>query len=92
MKFTKPEIDALACPPGKKDAMFTDSEVKGFAVRVSATGSKTFLFNYRFAGKPQRLVLGQYGELTIPQARKLAETARGKVLAGGNPAGDKKAS
>ena len=91
MKFTKPEIDALTCPPGKKDAMFTDSEVKGFAIRVSATGSKTFLFNYRFAGKPRRLVLGQYGELTLAHARKLAETARGKVLAGGDPAGEKKA-
>lgn len=92
MKFTKPGIDALTCPPGKRDAMFTDSEVKGFAIRVNATGSKTFLFNYRFAGKPRRLIFGQYGELTLPQARKLAEAARGKVLAGGDPAGDKKAA
>ncbi|MGO2958235.1 MAG: tyrosine-type recombinase/integrase [Acetobacter sp.] len=91
MKFTKPGIDALTCPPGKRDAMFTDSEVKGFAIRVNATGSKTFLFNYRFAGKPRRLVLGQYGELTLAHARKLAEAARGKVLAGGDPAGEKKA-
>lgn len=92
MKFTKPGIDALTCPPGKRDAMFTDSEVKGFGIRVNATGSKTFLFNYRFAGKPRRLIFGQYGELTLAQARKLAEAARGKVLAGGDPAGDKKAA
>lgn len=91
MKLTKSEIDALTCPPDKRDVMFTDSEVKGFAVRVNTTGTKTFLFNYRFAGKPKRLVLGQYGALTLAQARKLAEAARGRVMAGGDPAGDKKA-
>ncbi|MFT8372254.1 MAG: integrase family protein, partial [Acetobacter sp.] len=91
MKLTKSGIDALTCPQGKRDVMFTDSEVKGFAVRVNATGTKTFLFNYRFAGKPKRLVLGQYGALTLAQARKLAEAARGRVMAGGDPAGDKKA-
>ncbi|MGX7346960.1 tyrosine-type recombinase/integrase [Acetobacter pasteurianus] len=91
MKLTKSGIDALTCPPGKRDVMFSDSEVTGFAVRVNATGSKTFLFNYRFAGKPRRLVLGKYGELTLAQARKLAETARGRVLAGGDPVGEKKA-
>lgn len=91
MKFTKSGIDALTCPPGKRDVMFTDSEVKGFAIRVNATGSKTFLFNYRFGGKARRLVLGQYGELTLAHARKVAEAARGKVLAGGHPAEEKKA-
>lgn len=91
MKFTKSGIDALTCPPGKRDVMFTDSEVKGFAIRVNATGSKTFVFNYRFGGKGRRLVLGQYGELTLAHARKLAEAARGKVMAGGHPAEEKKA-
>lgn len=71
--------------------MFTNSEVKGFAFRVNASGSKTFLFNYRFGGKGRRLVLGQYGELTLAHARKLAEAAYGKVLAGGHPAEEKKA-
>ena len=87
MKLTKSGIDALTCPPDKQDVMFTDSEVKGFAVRVNTTGTKTFLFNYRFAGKPKRLVLGQYGALTLAQARKLAEAARGCVMAGGDTAG-----
>ncbi|GAA4497326.1 tyrosine-type recombinase/integrase [Gluconacetobacter tumulicola] len=91
MKLTKREIDVLACPPGKRDALFMDDEVRGFAIRVTETGSKVFLFQYRFAGRVRRLVLGPYGDLTPAQARKLAEEARGRVLAGGDPVGERKA-
>lgn len=91
MKLTKREIDALACPPGKRDCMFMDDELRGFAVRVTETGSKVFLFQYRFGGRVRRLVLGPYGDLTPAQARKMAEEARGRVLAGYDPVGEKKA-
>ncbi|WP_264812741.1 tyrosine-type recombinase/integrase, partial [Gluconacetobacter sacchari] len=91
MKLTKREIDALACPPGKRDAMFMDDSLPGFAVRVTETGSKVILFQYRFAGRVRRMVLGPYGELTPPQARKMAEAARGRAREGGDPAGERKA-
>ncbi|WP_029495870.1 tyrosine-type recombinase/integrase [Gluconobacter thailandicus] len=91
MRFSKREIDALSCPPGKRDALFSDTETKGFLVRVTDTGAKLFLFQYRYAGKVRRLKLGEYGALTIAQARKLAEEARGRVLAGGDPVGERRA-
>ncbi|MFW7268640.1 tyrosine-type recombinase/integrase [Gluconacetobacter sp. Hr-1-5] len=91
MKLTKREIDALACPPGKRDAMFMDDSLPGFAIRVTEAGSKVFLFQYRFAGRIRRLVIGPYGEVTPAQARKEAEEARGRVRAGGDPAGERKA-
>lgn len=68
-----------------------DDELRGFALRVTETGSKVFLFQYRFAGRVRRLVLGPYGDLTPAQARKMAEEARGRVLAGYDPVGEKKA-
>lgn len=91
MKLTKREIDRLTCPPGKRDAMFMDDEVKGFGLRVTERGSKVFLFQYRFAGRVRRMVLGPYGDLTPAQARKRAEEVRGLYLAGRDPAGEKKA-
>lgn len=91
MKLTKSGIDLLTCPPGKRDAMFSDDEVKGFAVRVTATGSKVFVFNYSKNGRSKRVKLGAYGDLTVASARKLAETYRGRVIAGGDPAEDKRA-
>ncbi|WP_316248916.1 Arm DNA-binding domain-containing protein [Acetobacter tropicalis] len=92
MKLTKREIDRLTCPPGKRDAMFMDDEVKGFGLRVTERGSKVFLFQYRFAGRVRRMVLGPYGDLTPAQARKMAEEARGLYLLGRDPAGEKKGS
>lgn len=91
MKLTKSGIDLLTCPPEKRDVMFSDDEVKGFAVRVTSKGSKVFLFNYSKNGRSKRVKLGAYGDLTVAQARKLAETLRGRVIAEEDPAEDKKA-
>ena len=82
MRFSKREIDALTCPPGKRDALFSDTETKGFLVRVTATGAKIFLFQYRYAGKVRRLQLGEDGAATIAQAPQMAEEARRRVPAG----------
>ncbi|GAN53173.1 phage DNA recombinase [Tanticharoenia sakaeratensis NBRC 103193] len=92
MRLGKREIDALVCPPGKRDAMFMDDELKGFGVRVNASGSKIFLFQYKLIGRVRRLTLGAYGELTPAAARKLAEVARGDVLAGRDPAGERQSA
>jgi len=72
--------------------MHADDEVKGLRVRVNATGTKSFLFEYRYAGKNRRLPLGEYGQITIAQARRAAQEARGRVLVGGDPVGERKAS
>ncbi|GCD53494.1 Arm DNA-binding domain-containing protein [Acetobacter pasteurianus] len=69
MKLTKSGIDLLTCPPEKRDVMFSDDEVKGFAVRVTSKGSKVFLFNYSKNGRSKRVKLGAYGDLTVAQAR-----------------------
>lgn len=91
MKLGKREIDALTCPPGKADIIVTDDDIPGFAVRVTREGAKVFILQYRRGGAVRRLRLGRYGELTPAQARKLAETARGQVIAGGDPAAERKA-
>ena len=92
MKLTKREIDALTCPPDRRDRLFFDDEIKGFAVRVTQIGTKTFLLQYRRGARVHRVRLGDYGELTPAQARKMAEILRGQVLAGEDPATQRKAT
>ena len=46
MKIAKTELDALACPPGKRDRMVFDDTLPGFGVRVTADGVKVFLFQH----------------------------------------------
>jgi hypothetical protein len=46
IKLTKRAVDALA-PRGGKSFVAYDSEVKGFGCRISPTGTKTFILEYR---------------------------------------------
>ncbi|MCQ8279926.1 integrase arm-type DNA-binding domain-containing protein [Acetobacteraceae bacterium KSS8] len=91
MRLGKREIDALTCPPGRRDVLVMDADLTGFGLRVSESGVKTFLFQYRYAGQVRRMRLGTYGDLTPAQARRLAEEARGRVAAGGDPLGERQA-
>ena len=95
MKLGKRGIDALACPPGRRDLIVFDDDLPGFGLRVTSAGAKMFLLQYQLGGRKGRrvrMVIGRYGELTATQARKLAEAARGQVLVGRDPAGERSAS
>ena len=94
MKLTKREIDALACPPGRRDMLVFDEEESGFGLRVTKAGIKTFIFQYQVGGRSgqrTRLVLGRYGTITPSVARKLAKEARAKLTLGKDPASERKA-
>lgn len=95
MKLGKREIDALVCPLGRRDVILFDDELPGFGLRVTANGTKTFLLQYQMGGRGGRrvrMVLGRYGDLTPTQARRLAQVARGKVLAGIDPDAERRSA
>ncbi|WP_428484921.1 tyrosine-type recombinase/integrase [Rhodopila sp.] len=95
MKLTKREIDALGCPPGRRDRIVFDDSLPGFGIRVTANGAKTFVLQYQLggrAGRRTRLVLGSYGEITPAEAHRLAEIARAKLRLGQDPAGERRAA
>lgn len=85
VRLTKRTVDALTCPPGRKDVLVFDADLRGFGVRVTAQGAKVFLFQYRADGAVRRQVIGEYGTITPDKAREDAEVLRGKVRAGGDP-------
>jgi integrase len=91
MKLTKSAIDKLVCPPGRRDMLVMDGEIKGFGIRVTAGGAKVFLLQYRWGRAVRRIVIGEYGEITPAQARTRAGVLRGEVLAGGDPVGERRA-
>jgi len=84
-RLTKGVLDALSCPPGRKDMLVFDADLPGFGVRVTATGKRVFLLQYRGPGGIRRKVIGEYGSLTPSQARRRAEELRGQVKGGGDP-------
>lgn len=83
--LTKTVVDGLSCPPGQKDAMVFDAEVKGLALRLTAAGAKVFLFQYRAGRTVRRYRIGAFGDVTPAVARRRAKILLGRVTAGGDP-------
>jgi integrase len=88
VKLTKTVVEKLPSPPAGQ-AFHRDSELKGFAVRVTAAGVKSFIVEKRINGKVVRATLARFGELTVEQARKKAQSYLGMIAMGGDPVGDK---
>jgi len=87
-KITKSLVDKLK-PPTAGQTFFRDNELKGFAVRITSGGAKSFIIEKRIEGRVKRITLGRYPELTAEQARKEAHKLLGKIATGGNPIADK---
>src|SRR5258708_4685039 len=90
-KLTKRFVDALR--PVTRDTLYRDDELKGFALRVKPSGTRTWVVQYRnLAGRTRKLRLGKVGELTPEEARQRAGKALGKVADGADPSATRKAA
>ena len=89
-KINKRNVDALK--PSGHDAYLWDNELRGFGCKVTPSGKKIYLVQYRPRNQaekrstaPRRLTLGRHGTLTPGKARDLAAKALLEVRAGGDP-------
>lgn len=88
-KITKRAVDALK--PNKVgikvwENFLWDRELRGFGVRVSPTGLKVYVIQYRNPeGKSRRLALGRHGLLTPEQARDFARERLVLIARGEDP-------
>ncbi len=89
MKLTKRTVEAL--PTKAKDYFVWDSELAGFGVRIFASGRKSYLVQYRAAGRSRRRSIGRHGVLTSDEARNEARKLLGDIAKGGNPAEERQA-
>lgn len=83
-KLTKRTVDAIL--PTGADHFIWDQQLSGFGVRVSPKGQKSFLIQYRYQGRTQRMRLGRLGLITADEARRKARILLGEAEAGKNPA------
>lgn len=90
MKLTKAFVEKAALPIDKDQIFYRDSELKGFALRVTATGAKSFVVETLIGNKVKRMTLGKYGKLTTEQARIEAKKLLGKIATGIDPIAERK--
>ena len=83
MKFTDASLRALKPKTDRYEEW--ESNGKGFGLRVSPAGRKTFIFMYRFDGVARRMTIGTYPALTLSQAHELHAKARQRLDDGVDP-------
>ena len=66
-----------------------DDRVPGLGVRVSSSGTKSFVLLYRQNGKSKRMTLGRYPVLSLLDAREMATQALNKLTKGDDPQAEK---
>jgi integrase len=86
-KLTKRTVDAASFEGTGGQSFVWDSEIKGFGLRISRGGRKSYVFQYRNAQRrSRRLTLGIAARLTPDQARGLALQAAAAAERGEDPA------
>lgn len=87
LKITKRNVDAAPVPV-KGDAYFWDTELRGFGLRVTPKGVRSYVVQYRLPGRPaKRLTIGIHGSpWTCEKARARAEDILISVKMGDDPA------
>jgi len=87
VKLTKVAVDGFE--PQAKAYTVRDKDLSGFSVRVYPAGKRAFFFRYRVGGGRGAAIrepkLGDYGPMTVDQARGLAKDWAAEVRRGGDP-------
>ena len=87
LRLTKRSVEKLEV--SGREYFVWDSELPGFGLRVMPSGRKSYLVQYRAAGRSRRRSIGPHGVLTAEQARVEAKKLLGSVARGENPAEDR---
>jgi hypothetical protein len=88
-KFTKAAILKLPIPASGR-VYWYDTGQAGLAVSVSAAGSKVFYLYKWVQGKPERIRLGAFPDLSVENARDLAKSLIGSIAEGKDPMAERR--
>ncbi len=92
LNFTKRTIEALPRPRGSARAYHWDSKTRGLGIAVTPAGKKSFLLYRKIRGRPERINIGPYPDLSVEQARGRAGELNSAIARGENPAERKRAA
>ncbi len=88
MRLTKSAVEKLS-PPASGQAFFRDDDLKGFGVRVTAAGTKSYIVETLVGRKVRRITLGRANVLSTEIARKRAQEMLGSIAGGRDPVEEK---
>jgi len=83
-------IKALA-PPETGNKIYFDTTIRGLGIRITPTGARSFVLDYRASGKHRRITIGSFPSWNTRQAREQASAWKREVDQGGDPMGERHA-
>jgi len=72
-------------PPAKGFTLYTDTEVPGFALRITSTGKTAFVLDYRINGRNRRMTIAPFPNYNATAAREMAGDYRKQIHKGIDP-------
>jgi integrase len=91
LKLTKTVVDSAQ--PEKDPYEIRDAAIPGFLLKVTPTGRKVFMVAYvANNGQRRKPAIGRFGEITVEQARGIAQDWLADVRRGKDPSAEKSAA
>ena len=87
-KITKRVVDAAEARAN--DYVIWDDELPGFGLRVFVSGKRSYVIQYRAAGRSRRYTIGFHGVWTPETARQEAKVLLGRIAKGDDPAEERR--
>ncbi len=83
-KLTDASVKDLL-PPAAGNRIVYDTEVKGFGVRITKSGARSFVLNYRAGRRERRLTIGSFPDWKTGPARDYAKALKKRIDMGEDP-------
>ena len=91
LKLTKAVVDTAK--PERNPYELRDAAISGFLLKVTPAGRKVFMVAYvANNGQRRKPAIGRFGEITVEQARAIAQDWLADVRKGKDPSADKRAA
>jgi integrase len=87
--FTKTSILVLNLPDKGKISYYYDVQVNGLGIMLFPSGTKTFFVYKRVNGRPDKIKLGRFPQMTVEEARKSAYSTINEIAKGIDPKEEK---
>jgi integrase len=88
MKLTSSNVRVLRVPRNRTEAVFFDDEVKGFGLRVKASGARSYVMCWKIAGEHRRITIGSITDIDFGKAKNRAKDIKAAVRLGDDPAAE----
>ena len=86
LNFTKAALAGLPLPTKGKRTYFKDAKTRGLMFAITDRGTRSYVFYRKIDGRPERILIGRFDELSVDQARDRAAELNAQIAAGNNPA------